>query len=181
LPIKIINSKRKEVNKMRKAMIVGSILLVTIFAVTIVYAQGLGFGKGQRICYFDERWGSQPQKISKLTPDQEARIIEIQRKFIEETAQLRGNMLTKRLELKTLWADPKADPEIIRVKEKELREIQNQLREKALEKRLEIRKILTPEQISQFGFHRGIGNKFGPEFGKHHGKAIGYGRQIGCW
>lgn len=153
---------------MKKLIILVAFATLTIFAVTLANAQGWGF------------MGPLCPRISNLTADQKLKIQELQRKFIEETAQIRGNIMTKRLELKSLWADPKTDPNAIRVKEKELRELQNQLIEKALENRLEIRKILTPEQIAEFGFTRG----FGPEFGYHgalsYGKR-GHGQPMRCW
>jgi hypothetical protein len=66
-------------------------------------------------------------------------------------------------------------------KEKELRDLQNQMRDKSLQMKLEARNFLTPEQISEFG--QGMGRGFGrghmmgggPGFGHGHGMGPGYG------
>jgi hypothetical protein len=46
-------------------------------------------------------------------------------------------------------------------KEREMRDLQNQMDEKTLQHKLETRKLLTPEQISQFGQSMGRGPFFG--------------------
>ncbi len=166
---------------MKKLIVVVSILVLAVFAVTLVNAQGPGFGRGQRMHFSGEGWQKQFPRILNLTDDQREKIQELQRKFTEETAQIRGNIMTKRLELRSLWADPKANPDSIRAKEKELRDLQNQLRDKALENRLELRKILTPEQISEFGLSRGVGPKYGCQNLMGYGKTFGYGHPSRCW
>lgn len=166
---------------MKKLITILSVLVLTVLTVSFVNAQGPNFGKGHRMFSGDERWSNPTSRIPNLTDEQKGKLQELKRKFIEETAQLRGNIMSKRLELKSLWADPKADPNAIRAKERELRELQNQLRDKVLENRLEVRKILTPEQISEFGFGRGFGPKFGCGYGMVHGKRAGYGFPMRCW
>jgi Spy/CpxP family protein refolding chaperone len=54
-----------------------------------------------------------------------------------------------------------------------LRDLQNQLRDKAVQMRLEARKFLTPEQIAGFG----PGGGTGPGFGRGH--KMGYGPGMG--
>ncbi len=75
-----------------------------------------------------------------------------------ENAQLIGAMVTKKIELQSLWSNPKADDKAIQDKAKEVRDLQNQMKEKAVQMRLEARKILTPEQISKWGAGRGFGH-----------------------
>jgi Spy/CpxP family protein refolding chaperone len=106
-----------------------------------------------------EQWGS--GKGSSLTPEQKTKFQELRRKFIEETAKLRGALLTKRMELQSLWTKPKADSKAILDKEKELRDLQNQMEEKVVQNRLEARKLLTAEQIAEFGQGWGWGYEFG--------------------
>ena len=81
-------------------------------------------------------------------------------------------MVTKRLELRSLWTDPKADSKAILDKERELRDLQNQMRDKAVQMRLEARKFLTPEQIANWRPGWGMG----PGFGRGHRMAAGMGR-----
>jgi Spy/CpxP family protein refolding chaperone len=90
-------------------------------------------------------------------------------------------MVTKRLELQSLWTDPKAESKAIMDKEKELRDLQNQMKDKSLQLKLEARKLLTPEQIAEFGpgmgrgFQRGRRMAHGRGMGPGHGMGPGYG------
>jgi Spy/CpxP family protein refolding chaperone len=156
--------------KMIIALILGGVMLS---AITYVYAQGPGFGPGHWRMYSHEQWG--PGRGSPLTPEQRAKFQELRRKFIEETAQLRGAILTKRLELRSLWTDPKADPKAIMGKEKEMRDLQNQIRDKAVQLKLEGRKILTPEQLTQLGSGWRIGPDSGRGYMRGYGHRMGYG------
>jgi Spy/CpxP family protein refolding chaperone len=94
----------------------------------------------------------------------------LRQKFNDETAQLRGTIITKRPELQSLWTNSKADSEAIQEKEKELRSLQDQVMEKALQFKLEARNILTPDQLAQIGpGWRGGG------FSRDYGTGRGYG------
>ena len=118
-----------------------------------------------------------PAKDLNLTPEQKAKFKELRWKFDEETAQLKGWLLTKRLELQSLWRNPKSDSKAIMDKEKELRDVQNQIKDKTLQYTLEARKSLTPEQIEEMG--PGWGRAFG--FGRRHrmGEDRGMGQGMG--
>ncbi len=129
--------------------ILGMIALMAIGA-SYVYAAGPGVGPGQRTGSGSANWSS-------LTPEQQTKFQELRQKFDNETAQLKGNILTTRLELQSLWRNPKADPKAILEKEKELTSLQDKLRDERVQFRLEARKVLTPEQIAQFGSGWGMG------------------------
>ena len=143
---------------MKKTIIVLGMVAVMLFGVAYVYAQGPGYGR--------MGWGH--GKWSSLTPEQQTKFQELRKKFTDDTAQLRSTIFTKRQELRSLWTDPKADPLAIQEKEKELRSLQDQLRDKAVQSMLEARNILTPEQLTQFGTGSGMG--MGPGFGRGHGR-----------
>ena len=147
---------------MKKAIIALSLVGVILFGITYAYARGPGFGRGEMGQYCQGFWGS--GKGSSLTPEQLNKFKELRQKLNEETAQLRGNILTKRLELQSLWTNPKSDPKVIADKEKELRDLQNQMKDKMFQLKLEARKSLTPDQISEFG----QGRKKNPGFGRDH-------------
>jgi Spy/CpxP family protein refolding chaperone len=149
---------------MKKTIIALGLVALMLLGVTFVYAQGPGFGPGHRT-----GWG--PGKWSSLTPEQQAKFQELRQKFNDETTQLRGTILTKRLELQSLWTNPKADPKAILDKEKELGTLREQLRDKAVRFKLEARNVLTPEQLAQFGSGWGMG----PGFGHGHRRGHGYG------
>lgn len=160
---------------MKKTIVALGLVVVMLLGVTYAYAQGPGFGPG----FGPGHRGTTPQESwyqgrwSSLTPEQKAKFQELRRKFSDENAKLIGAMVTKRLELRSLWTDPKADSKAILDKERELRDLQNQLRDKAVQMRLEARKFLTPEQITNFG----PGGGMGPGFGRGH--KMGYGPGAG--
>jgi Spy/CpxP family protein refolding chaperone len=162
---------------MKKTLLALSLVTVLILGVTYVYAQGPGFGPGHRGMASQESWGS--GKWSSLTPEQKTKFQELRQKFNEETAPLKGSILTKRLELKSLWSNPKADSKAILDKEKELRTLQNQMKDKVVQYRLEARNFLTPEQITEFGQGRGMGHGFGRDHMMGHGRGMGPGSGMG--
>ena len=75
-----------------------------------------------------------------------------------------------------LWSDSKSGADAILEKEKELRELENQMGDKAVQMKLEARNILTAEQLAEFGKFSGPGSGRGP--GKGHGRGRGCG---GCY
>jgi len=158
---------------MRRKIILLGMVAVMLLSVTYVYAQGQGMGPGMGPGHrgMHESWG--PARDYPLTPDQKAKFQELRRKFRDENAKLIGAMVTKRLELRSLWTDPKADPKAILDKERELRDLQNQLKDKAVQMRLEARKFLTPEQIENWRPGRGMG--MGPGEGRGHMAGGGFG------
>lgn len=145
---------------MKKTVVALGLAVVMFLGVAYVYAQSPGFGPGHKAgmpC--QEGWG--PEKGLSLAPEQKTKFQELRRKFNEENAQLIGTLVTKRLELRSLWTDPKADSKAIMDKEKELRELRNQMSDKIVQMKLESRKFLTPEQITElrpgFGMNPGFG------------------------
>jgi Spy/CpxP family protein refolding chaperone len=160
---------------MKKTLLALSLITVLILGVTYVYAQGPGRAPGQGPGWKGERGeeAGNPGKFSNLTPEQKAKFQELRRKFNEETAQLRGALVTKRVELQSLWTNPNADPKAIMDKEKELRDLQNQMKDKAVQAKLEARKLLTPEQIQESG--PGMGRGFGRGHMMGHGRGMGPG------
>jgi Spy/CpxP family protein refolding chaperone len=138
---------------MKKTIIALGLVAVMILGVTYVYAQGPGLGPGHR--GMPESWSL--RKDHPLTPEQRTKFQELRRKFQEENAKLIGDILTKRLELQSLWTNPKADSKAILDKEKELRDLQNQMKDKATQMMLEARKFLTPEQIENWKPGWGMG------------------------
>jgi Spy/CpxP family protein refolding chaperone len=158
---------------MRKKTMIFGLVAVLLLSLTYAYAQGPGFGPGHKGMAPHESW--RHPEWSSLTPEQKVKFQELRRRFDEETAQLKGATLTKRLELRSLWTNPKADPKAILDKEKELRDLQNQMKDKVIQNKLEARKLLTPEQISEFG--QGCG--MGPGFGRGRMMGPGYGMGTG--
>lgn len=155
---------------MRKTIVLLGLVALMVLGVTYAYAQGPGMGPGHRGMH--ESWG--PGKDSSLSPEQKTKFQELRRTFREENAKLIGALVTKRLELQSLWTNPKAESKAILDKERELRDLQNQLRDKGIQMKLEARKFLTPEQIANFGPGCGMGPGFGG--GRMMGGGYGMGR-----
>lgn len=66
--------------------------------------------------------------------------------FMAEMSPLRDELFSKKMELRELWS--KADPSQAKIsaKQQEIREIQNQMQERATQYQLECRQMFTPEQ-----------------------------------
>ena len=142
---------------MKKAIIALGLVMVMFFGVSYVYAQEQGNPPRHGSMHGEKSWGY--GKRLNLTPEQKARFQELRRKFIRENAQLIGGLVAKRLELKSLWTDPKADSQAILAKERELRDLKNRMKDKVIQYRLEARNSLTPEQIEKLALMGGMGRR----------------------
>ena len=142
---------------MKKAMIAIGLVMVMLWGVSYVYAQEQSDPPRHGWMHGEKSWGQ--GKKPNLTPEQKARFQELRRKFIGENAQPIGDLVAKRLELRSLWTDPKADSQAILAKERELRDLQNRMRDKIVRYRLEARNSLTPEQIEKLGSMGGMGRR----------------------
>jgi len=155
---------------MKRAMIALGLVMAMALGVSYVYAQEQVDPPRHGWMHGEKSWGH--GKTLNLTPEQKAKFQELRRKFIAENGQLIGGLVAKRLELGSLWTDPKADSQAILAKEKELRDLQNRLKDKIVEYRLEARKSLTPEQIEKLGMMGG--RSFGHCSGTGHGRGMGH-------
>ena len=155
---------------MKKAVVALGLVMVMVFSISYVFAQEKSDPPKHERMHGEKSWGH--GKGLNLTPEQKAKFKELHRKFIRETAQLRGELLTKRLELKSLWSDPKADSQAILAKERELRDLQNRMRDKIIQHKLEFRSSLTPEQIEKLGMMRWRHHGF--HHHHHHGQGMGH-------
>lgn len=109
---------------------------------------GRGFGLGPR-----HMW------LMNLTPEQAGQVFELRQKFMNDTAELRKQMLVKAVELAQLWKAEKPDDKAILAKSRELSALRAQFQEKAVALRLEMRKIVP--QLPMFGPGMGPGKGFG--------------------
>jgi len=147
---------------MKKIVIALCLMAMMFLGVVDTHAQRPESGPAHGKMPYPEAFG--PKKDNPLTPEQETKFEELERKFKEENAQLIGTLVTKKMQFQSLWNDPKADPKAILGKEKELRDLENQMRDKTFQMRLEARKLLTPKQIIQWkpDWERGHGLGYGP-------------------
>jgi len=146
---------------MKKVLVVLAMALVLV-GTTYVYAIGPGPGSGPREGCMGFGKGAS------LTEEQRTQFQELRQKFHSETAQLREQIWAKRQELRSFWSDSKSGSDVILQKEKELRDLEDQMKDKQVQMKLQARNILTPEQLVEFG-------KFGGP-GSGHGPSRGYGK-----
>ena len=155
---------------MKKITIIGlSLTLALALVATVALARGPGFGAGPG-------YGTPP--IPNLTANQSAQIQALRDSFLKETEPLQKELYAKTTELRKLWSTPNADSAAIKAKQNEIFGLQTQLQEKATSFRLEVRKVLTPEQLAQLpAFSQGAG--FGP--GRGFGPPMGMRGPFGRW
>ena len=137
---------------------------------------GWGCGMGPGLCWL---YG-----IPNLTAEQSAKLADLQKKHIEETSKLRSELAVKRIEFNQLLAQPQPNSEEVMAKQKEVTNLQSQLQQKCLRNQLEMRKILTEEQLSQLPYGYGPDDNFLPGqmrgYGPPQGQGFGPGRG-GAW
>jgi len=158
---------------MKKTIIIGlSLVLGLALVATVALAWGPGFGRG-----FGAGPGYGTPPIPNLTADQSDQIQALRETFLKEVESLQKDLYAKGQELRTLWSTQNVDPAAVKAKQNEISDLRSQLQDKAINLRLEIRKVLTPEQLAQLP---AIGADAG--FG-HHG--MGFGPPTmgprGCW
>ena len=147
---------------MKKTTIIGlSLTLALALMATAALAWGPDRGSGMGPGYGTPA-------IPNLTAEQSSQIQALRDGFRRETEPLQKELYAKGQELRQLWSTPNADPAAIKAKQDEIFGLRTQLQEKATSLRLEIRKVLTPEQLAQLpaagrGFGSGMG--FGPMMG----------------
>ena len=159
--------------KHRKLTTVGLILVGLVLVSSLALAQGpmsgsgwghgRGPGAGSGYCYAPDLTEEQITQLNKLRSD-----------FYNDTAALRGQMATKRAELRALMINPEATPDEIGAKQKEILHLRTQFAEKRITHQAKMRGVLNKEQLRQLGgWGRGPG--FGHGWRHHHGYGPGKG------
>jgi len=166
---------------MKKPIIIGLCLTLALALVGAALAWGPGFGPGFGRAFVGPANGVPP--IPNLTTEQSAQIQALRDGFLKENESLQKELYAKGAELRNLWRSPNPDQAAIAAKRTEIASLQSQLQDKAANLRLEIRKMLTPEQLAQLpafsqdaGFGPGAG--FGP---RGFGPPIGMRGPFGRW
>jgi Spy/CpxP family protein refolding chaperone len=169
-----------------KKIIVAVLMVGILAAAGLAMAQGYEKGPGMGMGYGPHSGGRLGGhglcKALNLTPEQMQKVQALRESFFKETLPLRNDLMSKKLELRSLWLQTNPDEEKILAKQKEISTLRAQLGERAIKNRLEMRKILTPEQQAQLanlrgrewgGHGRGCG--YGPGPGHHHEMGMGHG------
>jgi len=133
----------------RVATTVGIIVLVAVLAMPVLaHDRGWGKGRGMGIAP-DGRQAPCCETIPNLTPEQSAKLQELREQRDKDILPLRNELVAKRSELRNLWLQDNPDEAAIRAKQQEISDLRNQLQDTMTEYRLEVGKILTPEQRAQ--------------------------------
>jgi Spy/CpxP family protein refolding chaperone len=173
--LRILKHPRKVVISMKKTIIIGLCLALGLaLMATVALAWGPGFGPGSGRGFGEPAYGSPP--IPNLTAELSSKIQTLRETSLKEIEPLQKDLLTKRTELRNLWLAKTPDQAAITAKQKEIFDLQSKIQEKATNLGLEIRKVLTPEQLAQLpAFSQGAG--FGP--GAGCGPGMGFGPRMG--
>jgi len=123
---------------MKKLILIGLILLYISLNVP-VSAQG-----PERSSYTT---GRDPMRELNLSEDQSAAIKKIKAGYVKRSVRLQTDLAAKQHEFKSLIADPAASEETIRARGREIENLSVQITREMLSFELEVRRILTPEQL----------------------------------
>jgi len=159
---------------MKKITLTLTAVMVGLLLASQAFAWGPGRGPGKGGCYYS---GAGLENLN-LTAEQKTKIDDLQVAHEKATRPLRDKIYDKSVELRKLWLATEPDKGKILAAQKELNALRDETQTKATELRLDIRKVLTPEQnakLADTGWGKGPG--FGPRGGMrgHHGSGPGYG------
>jgi zinc resistance-associated protein len=112
-----------------------------------------------------------------LTDEQRGQLGQLNRRFYDETKDLRNEIWTKSDELNSVLNAPNPDTGKAKGLQKEIMELRNRMAEKRLDYDLEARKI-APDARAGRGYGRGFGKGHGRGYGRH---MWGGGPGGSCW
>lgn len=136
------------------ATTVGIIALVAALAVP-VYAYGRGGNKGRGAGIGPEgRQAPCVQTLPNLTAEQSAKLKELRDQRDKEALPIKNELAAKRAELRNLWLQSDQDEAAIKAKHQEINDLRAKFQDTMTEYRLEVGKILTPEQRAQLQSER---------------------------
>jgi zinc resistance-associated protein len=161
--------------------LVGILVLVGAIAVPVL-AHGPGWGRGHQMGGSGR--GAGPGYCGEYGPgygnlgeEQRTQLDTLNKKFHDETAQVRNDLWNKRGELNALLNSPNPDTEKAKALQKEISDLRANLAEKRLDFELEERKV-APEGSYGRGYGKGYGMGYGHHMGGY-GPGKGYGHHMG--
>lgn len=146
---------------MKRNIVIGIVAVFVMGLVGSAALAGPGFGRGMG---YGAGYSVPP--VSNLTTEQSSKIRAIQEKNLKDITPLQEQLYAKRTELRTLWSSQNPDQGRINALQKDMLNLNAKLQEKSTNARLEMRKILTPEQQAQLtlagpGMGYGKGGRMG--------------------
>ena len=163
---------------MKKITLTLTAVALGLLLTSQAFAWGPGPGRGHGYCR-----EAGLERLN-LTDDQKAKIEALQTANWKAIKPLREKMFDKTVELRRLWLQANPDKDKITAAQRELRTLRDEMQDKNTAMRLEVRKVLTPEQnekLADMDWGRGPG--FGPRggmrgqggFGPGNGPGLGMG------
>jgi len=125
---------------MKKLTVILMVVALGALLATSALAFGPGKGRGDGYCR-ETGWA----KIN-LTDEQKTKIEARETAFNKEIKPVREKMFDKSVQLRRLWLEANPDKDKIASLQKEVRALRDEMQDKATNLRLEIRRLLTPEQ-----------------------------------
>ena len=164
--------------------ILGITMLVAALSVP-VFAWAHGWGRDHNMGYWGGYPGSEAEygrRYGNMIEKQHEQLDKLNRKFSEETAQIRNKIWSKSEELNTLLNSSNPDAGKAKVLQKEISELRSKLDQARINFKLEAGKINPDARFGEkygrgygrYGRHMGGGHMM--DFGGHMG---GYGRHMG--
>ncbi len=145
----------------KKSMLLALILVMTVGLVAVVWAEApKGPAKGGPQGAPQEMMNHGHHGFMKLTPEQAGNLFDAKEKFRNDTAALRRQLVVGMAEMAALWKAENPDENAIVAKIKALAPLKEQLMEKRVAFRLEIRKI-APHGFMHGCWGRGHGGGHG--------------------
>lgn len=158
---------------MKKVLVI--VLVFSLLAISgLALAQGWGRGPGGGNAERGPGYGpggncAAGLQALNLGPDQSQQMQALRENHFKEIAPLRDEMVSKRGELRALWAQTNPDQSQILAKQQEMNKLRSQLQEKATNHRLDLLQILTPEQKAKFQAFSGPGMRWASASGPGYG------------
>ena len=160
----------------RLTTIIGILVLAGAVAVPVM-AWGPRWGGGHHMM---GTWGSGSEygrgDYGNLTSEQKSSLDALDRKFYEETRELRDQIWSKSRELDNVLDNSNPDLDRAKGLQKEISDLRAKQDEKMVTYELEARKI-APDQRVGYGYSRG----YGDHMGQYGGHMMGYGQGGYCW
>lgn len=167
---------------MKKLMTISGITLLSALLIlpVVVWAHGWGMRGGGHMM----GWGTGSgygvnapcgDGYGRLTEEQQDKLAELDRKFYNETSELRDKLWAKAGELDALMSGADPDPGKAEKLQGEISGLRSKLDEKAVNHEIEVRKV-SPQTRS--GREYGYGPHMRGGYGKGYGMGSGYGP---CW
>ncbi|KUG24010.1 zinc resistance-associated protein [hydrocarbon metagenome] len=163
----------KKLISLSMIVLTGIILTTPAFAFGMFGGRGPGYWNGERYC------NTPALRNLNLSAEQKTKIEALISENQKSTKPLRDKMFDKSLELRRLWSQTNPDRNKIYAAQKEVRALRDEMQDKRMAMRLEIRKILTQEQNEKLAnSYWGRGPGFVPRGGmRGHG---GHSRVVYC-